>query len=164
MTDPIRFVINGRKTAMLAPANRTLADMLREDLHLKGCKVGCDQSVCGACTVLVDGEPLSACSTMAFEVDGTSVVTIEGVRDGDMLSLVQRAFLETSGFQCGYCTPGMVMLATGLLQVNPEPDDAEIRSWMGANICRCTGYGAIVDAVKRAVESTRAAVMSEEHA
>jgi carbon-monoxide dehydrogenase small subunit len=163
MTELIHFVVNGRKTALKVPARLTLADMLREELHLKGCKVGCDQSVCGACTVLVDGVPLSACSTLAFEVDGTAIETIEGVQDGDTLSLVQRAFLETSGFQCGYCTPGMVLLATALLRAHPQPDEAETRAWMGANVCRCTGYTAIVEAVMRAAELTLAAA-AEEHA
>lgn len=152
MPESMRVNLNGRLVEFRAAPNRTLVDFLREDLGLKGCKIGCDQSVCGACTVILNGEPTPACSTFAFEADGGCLQTIEGQLSGDVLSPVQQAFLECSSFQCGYCTPGMIMLATALLQKNPTPDEDAIRSWMGSSICRCTGYGAILSGVRRAIE------------
>jgi len=162
MTATIDFTLNGKKVAAAVPANRVLADFLRDDWKLTGSKVGCDQAVCGACTVLVDGAPVAACSTFVFEVESAEVVTIEGLPDagglasGETLTPVQRGFLEASGFQCGYCTPGMIMLATALLKRHPDPDEKTVREWMSANICRCTGYNAILEAVQRAAAIARA--------
>ena len=149
----VAFTLNGRATARDVPANRVLADLIRRDERLLGTKLACDRAVCGACTVLVDGEPRAACSTFAFEVDGCDVTTIEGLAEEDRLSPIQEAFLRRSAFQCGYCTPGMILLAAALLRRNPDPDEAEIRRWMSANICRCTGYGMIVEAVRDAARA-----------
>jgi carbon-monoxide dehydrogenase small subunit len=145
----IALTVNGRPHRLSVAPNRVLADLLREDLLLTGCKIGCDQAVCGACTVLVDGTPATACTTFAFELDGKSVVTIEGLGDGTA-HRVQRAFLANTAFQCGFCTPGMVLSVTALLARHPDPDEATIRLWLNANICRCTGYQMIVDAVREA--------------
>jgi carbon-monoxide dehydrogenase small subunit len=149
-TVSIRFNLNGRQVSHEVPANQTLIDLIRRQERLLGTKLSCDQAVCGACTVLVNGQPRAACATFAFEADAQDVVTIEGLADGDGLSAVQQAFLDNAAFQCGYCTPGMIMLAAALLQQDPDPGEAAIRRWMGANICRCTGYQMIVDAVRAA--------------
>ena len=153
MTDAIEVAvtINGRGHHRLTvPPRRVLADVLREDLQLLGCKIGCDQAVCGACTVLVDDLPVTACTTFAFEIDGKAVTTIEGLAEGGRYDPVQRAFLEHSAFQCGFCTPGMILSVKALLARHPEPDEALIRRWLNANICRCTGYQMIVEAVRAA--------------
>ena len=152
MTDAIEVAvtINGRGHRLTVPPRRVLADVLREDLQLLGCKIGCDQAVCGACTVLVDGMPVTACTTFAFELDGKAVTTIEGLAAGGILDPVQRAFLEHSAFQCGFCTPGMILSVKALLARHPEPDERLIRQWLNANICRCTGYQMIVEAVRAA--------------
>ena len=149
----VAFTLNGRATARDVPANRVLADLIRRDERLPGTKLACDRAACGACTVLVDGEPRAACSTFAFEIDGCDVTTIEGLAEEDRLSPIQEAFLHHSAFQCGYCTPGMILLAAALLRRNPDPDEAEIRRWMSANICRCTGYRMIVEAVRSAART-----------
>ena len=152
MTDTVEIAvtINGRVHRLTVPPRRVLADVLREDLQLLGCKIGCDQAVCGACTVLVDGMPVTACTTFAFELDGRAVTTIEGLASGGILDPVQRAFLEHSAFQCGFCTPGMILSVKALLARHPEPDEWLIRQWLNANICRCTGYQLIVEAVRTA--------------
>ena len=152
MTDTIEIAvtINRRTHRLTVPPRRVLADVLREDLQLLGCKIGCDQAVCGACTVLVDDMPVTACTTFAFELDGKAVTTIEGLAEGGGLDPVQRAFLEHSAFQCGFCTSGMILSVKALLARHPEPDDALIRQWLNANICRCTGYQMIVEAVRAA--------------
>ena len=134
------------------PPRRVVADLLREDLQLPGCKIGCDQAVCGACTVLVDDLPVTACTTFAFELEGKAVTTIEGLaRDGG-LHPIQRAFLEHGAFQCGFCTPGMILSVKALLARHPDPNEGLIRQWLSANICRCTGYQTIVEAVRAAVK------------
>jgi len=144
--------VNGAPQRLTVAPNRVLADVLREDLALTGCKIGCDQAVCGACTVLVDGQPTTACTTFAFEIDGKSVLTIEGLGNGT-LHPVQRAFLDHTAFQCGFCTPGMILSVTALLAHDPDPDEATIRLWLNANICRCTGYQMIIDAVRAAARA-----------
>jgi carbon-monoxide dehydrogenase small subunit len=143
----IAVTINGRAHRLAVPPRRVLADVLREDLQLFGCKIGCDQAVCGACTVLVNGMPVTACATFAFEIDGKAVTTIEGLAEGGGLDPVQRAFLEHGAFQCGFCTPGMILSVKALLARHPDPDEALIRQWLSANICRCTGYQMIIEAV-----------------
>ena len=150
MTDTVEIAvtINGRVQRLTVPPCRVFADVLREDLQLLGCKIGCDQAVCGACTVLVDGMPVTACTTFAFELDGRAVTTIEGLAAGGILDPVQHAFLEHSAFQCGFCTPGMILSVKALLARHPEPDERLIRQWLNANICRCTGYQMIVEAVR----------------
>ena len=152
-TIEIAVTINGRGHRLAVPPRRVLADVLREDLQLLGCKIGCDQAVCGACTVLVDEMPVTACTTFAFEVDRKTVITIEGLAEGGGLDPVQRAFLEHGAFQCGFCTPGMILSVKALLARHPEPDEALIRQWLSANICRCTGYQMIVEAVRAAARS-----------
>jgi aerobic carbon-monoxide dehydrogenase small subunit len=149
----IAVAINGRTHRLAVPPRHVLADVLREDLQLLGCKIGCDQAVCGACTVLVDDMPITACATFAFEVDGKAVMTIEGLADDRALDPVQRAFLEHGAFQCGFCTPSMILSVKALLLRHPEPDEALIRQWLNANICRCTGYQMIVEAVRAAARA-----------
>jgi carbon-monoxide dehydrogenase small subunit len=155
MTEAIEItvMINGRAHRLAVAPRRVLADVLREDLQLLGCKIGCDQAVCGACTVLVDEMPVTACTTFAFEVDRKTVITIEGLSEGGGLDPIQRAFLEHGAFQCGFCTPGMILSVKALLARHPEPDEALIRQWLSANICRCTGYQMIVEAVRAAART-----------
>jgi carbon-monoxide dehydrogenase small subunit len=151
---PLKLDVNGRQWEGEVPAHLTLADLLRDELRLTGTKIGCDQAVCGTCTVLVDGAPVAACSTFAFMADGATVETIEGQAAADgALNAVQAAFKGNSAFQCGYCTPGFVLLATALLREHPRPDRATIREWLSANICRCTGYQMIFEAVETAAET-----------
>jgi aerobic carbon-monoxide dehydrogenase small subunit len=147
--------VNGVTQAARVPARRLLSDMLRHDLRLTGTHVGCEHGVCGACTVLLEGEPVRSCLTFAVMVDGARITTVEGLAgpDGE-LGPVQRAFRECHGLQCGFCTPGFLLLATELLERNPEPGDDEIADALGGNLCRCTGYVNIVRAVRRAAELT----------
>ncbi|EWY37194.1 hypothetical protein N825_20925 [Skermanella stibiiresistens SB22] len=151
------FTLNGKPASLRAPDNAVLVDVLREDHGLHGCRIGCDQAVCGACTVLVDGTPMAACSTFAFEVEGRSVLTIEGVANASdgAPDPIQRAFLEERGFQCGYCTAGMILTTRALLERDPDPTEATIRAWLGAGVCRCTGYSAIISAVHTAARLLR---------
>jgi carbon-monoxide dehydrogenase small subunit len=150
-TLPLAFTLNGAPVSVTVPTNRTLADLLRDDMRLKGTRIACGRTVCGACTVLIDGVPRAACSAFAWEVDGATVTTIEGVegRDGAP-DAVQRAFARFSAFQCGYCTSGMVLMTRALLAEHPRPDRDTIRDWISSNICRCTGYGLILEAVEAA--------------
>ena len=149
----ITVTINRRTYRLNVPPNRIFADLLREDLLLTGCKIGCDQAVCGACTVLVDGLPVTACTTFAFELDGTAVTTIEGLSEEGMLHPIQRTFLEHSAFQCGFCTPGMILSVKALLEHYSDPDETTIRQWLDANICRCTRYQMIIEAVRAAAKA-----------
>ena len=149
----ITVTINRRTYRLNVPPNRIFADLLREDLLLTGCKIGCDQAVCGACTVLVDGLPVTACTTFAFELDGTAVTTIEGLSEEGMLHPIQRTFLEHSAFQCGFCTPGMILSVKALLEHYSDPDETTIQQWLDANICRCTGYQMIIEAVRAAAKA-----------
>jgi len=139
--------VNGRPVILTVEPRETLAHVLRERLGLTGTKVSCGVQVCGACTALVDGLPVSSCTLLAADVEGRTVRTIEGVADGDRLHPVQRAFLRSAAFQCGFCTPGMVMAAIALLERRPHPTRAEVVEGLEGNICRCTGYEAIIDAV-----------------
>ena len=154
---PLRFVLNGKEETRLVPVERTLADFLHDDLLLPGTKLGCSRGACGACVALVDGKPLASCSAFAFQVDGCDVRTIEGLAQNGKLHAVQQAFIERSAFQCGYCTGGMVLLATALLEHHPEPDRATIVEWISSNICRCTGYALIIEAVELAARRLREA-------
>ena len=146
--------VNGTVRAARVPARRLLSDVLRHDLQLTGTHVGCEHGVCGACTVLLDGEPVRSCLTFAVMVDGAEITTVEGLADPSdgELSPVQRAFRECHGLQCGFCTPGFLLLATDLLARTPDPSDDEIAEALGGNLCRCTGYVNIVRSVKRAAE------------
>jgi aerobic-type carbon monoxide dehydrogenase small subunit (CoxS/CutS family) len=146
----ISLTLNGKAHDLAVPPNAVLADLLRDCFALNGCKVGCDEGVCGACTVLVDGAPRAACTTFAFAVDGCSVRTIEGVGRAGVLDRVQAAFLATGAFQCGFCTSGMILSIVALLAREPDPNDETIRDWLGGNLCRCTGYRQIVDAIRHA--------------
>lgn len=154
----IRFQLNGQWREATVEPHRLLADFLRDVLQLKGTRVSCEVQICGACTVLVDGHPVSACTTPVFEIDGRSVLTIEGLADGDKLHPIQQAFWQEGGFECGYCTPGMILSTYALLSEHPNPSDEQIKHQLASNICRCTGYVSIIAAVKRAAESLRAQV------
>jgi carbon-monoxide dehydrogenase small subunit len=144
------FTVNGARRSVMVADQQTLADMLRDQLGLAGCKVGCDQGICGACTVLVDGMPVAACSSFAFMAEGATIETVEGLASGDRLDPVQQAFLETGAVQCGFCTAGLIMSVHALLRRLPDPDDATISHWLEAHVCRCTGYAAILKAVRLA--------------
>ena len=147
--------INGASRSVPRSPDRSLLDLLRFDLGLTGTKYGCGEGECGACTVLVDGAPVPSCQVRAIEADGARVVTIEGLAPGGELNEVQRSFLEHSAFQCGYCTPGMIVRATALLDESPDPSDEEIVEAMEGNLCRCGGYTRILRAVRRAAELRR---------
>jgi len=151
----ISVVVNGEERRRRVEARRTLADFIREDCALTGTHLGCEHGVCGACTVIVDGEAVRSCLMFAVQADGADVVTVEGLSGSDgTLSPVQDAFREDHGLQCGFCTPGFVVTVTQLLRENPAPTDDEIREGISGNLCRCTGYQGIVRAVKRASETT----------
>ncbi len=151
----IALTLNGRVLRASVAPQMLLADLLRDQWGLTGTKIGCDQATCGACTVLVDGAPMAACATFAWQADGAAVTTIEGLAAGSALDPVQEAFKARSAFQCGYCTPGMILSAKALLARNPAPDRAAIRDWLSANVCRCTGYQMIVEAVEDAARRLR---------
>ncbi|WP_327150987.1 (2Fe-2S)-binding protein [Nocardia sp. NBC_01329] len=153
----IEFSLNGEKQNCRIDSNAVLLDVLRENLGCRGVRGSCERGVCGACTVLVDDVPVASCSTFAFAVDGASVETVEGLAAADgTLSPQQRAFAECGGYQCGFCTSGMLMLTTGLLRREPRPDRGTIRDWISSNTCRCTGYEMIMESVERAAELTAA--------
>jgi carbon-monoxide dehydrogenase small subunit len=146
----ISLVVNGTSETVDVNAGTRLIDLLRDDLRLSGVKEGCGVGECGACTVLLDGEPVCSCITPAFSARGRDVITIEGLeRDGE-LDAVQKAFLENDAVQCGFCTPGMILTAKALLMKNPHPDTKEIKRALAGNLCRCTGYVPIIKAVRSA--------------
>jgi aerobic-type carbon monoxide dehydrogenase small subunit (CoxS/CutS family) len=151
----IRCTVNGRPVEREVPVTRMLVDFLRDDLDLTGTKRSCDVEVCGVCTVLVDGRPVSACTFLAFEADGQDVLTIEGLASGATLHPLQQAFIDEYGMQCGYCTPGMILTAKALLEDEPAPTRERIAEHMHGNLCRCTGYKPIVEAIHRAAERMR---------
>lgn len=143
----IRVEVNGRWYEREVEARRLLVHFLREDLGLTGTNVGCETSLCGACTILVDGQAVKCCTQLAVQADGRSIVTIEGLAQGSQLHPLQEAFHEHHGLQCGYCTPGMILAAASLLAENPSPSETEIRESLKGNVCRCTGYHNIVKAI-----------------
>ncbi len=149
----ITVIVNGATERLTVPSNMTLLQMLREKLALTGTKNGCEAGECGACTVLVDGEPVNSCMMLAVEADSHEVLTVEGLAPEGRLSPLQQAFVEHNAVQCGFCTPGMLMSAYALLQGNPEPTGAEIREALVGNLCRCTGYVRIIQAVRTAASS-----------
>jgi aerobic carbon-monoxide dehydrogenase small subunit len=154
-TTRITGTINGRERSLEVDNATLLLDLLR-DLGLTGAKPSCEMEVCGACTVQLDGLPVSACTTLAVELDGRTVETVEGLaQSADALHPVQEAFLKQSAFQCGFCTPGMIMSAKALLEANPSPSRDDVVHWLEGSICRCTGYESIVDAVLDAAEAIR---------
>ena len=153
---PLSFTLNGRLQELDVEPHELLLDVVRDRLGLTGAKRSCDVQVCGACTLLVDGRPVSACTTLAFEVRGRSVLTIEGLaEDGGKLHPLQEAFIEHGGFQCGFCTPGMILAAKALLDENPAPSEAELKHFMHGNICRCTGYKKIIESIMAAAKKMR---------
>ena len=141
--------VNGETYRMSVPDNRTLLQAIRDDLGLTGTKEGCGVGECGACTVLVDGRPVNSCLALAVEMDGREITTVEGLAKDGVLDSLQQAFIEEGAVQCGFCTPGMLMSAQGLLNKNPSPTEDEIRKAIQGNLCRCTGYDPIVRAVKK---------------
>jgi carbon-monoxide dehydrogenase small subunit len=155
-TIPVSFILNGHPQEMEVEPHELLLDVIRERMGLTGVKRSCDVQVCGACTLLVDGRPVSACTTLAFEVRGRSVLTIEGLAEEDgKLHPLQEAFIEHGGFQCGFCTPGMILAAKALLDENPNPSEDELKHFMHGNICRCTGYKKIIESIMAAAKKMR---------
>jgi aerobic-type carbon monoxide dehydrogenase small subunit (CoxS/CutS family) len=146
----VRITVNGEAWSGDVPVEEVLLDLLRQRLHLTGTKRSCESEICGACTVLVDGAPTSSCSHFAFETNGKSVTTIEGLGSAEAPDPLQEAFIRHMGFQCGYCTSGQIMAAKGLLLRNPTPNQAEMAEWMSGNVCRCGCYAAIAAAIRDA--------------
>lgn len=147
----VTMIVNGREMSAEVENRTLLSTALRENLNLTGTHIGCDTSQCGACVVHVDGKPVKSCSMFAVEVNGADIATIEGQESADgSLNVIQQAFKDHHGLQCGFCTPGMVMSAAALLKDNPKPSEAEIRKYLEGNICRCTGYQGIVNAIMAA--------------
>ena len=144
----IRLAVNGVEHAVSVEPRRTLADALREDCSLTGTHLGCEHGVCGACTVLVDNKPVRSCLMLAVQAEGAAIRTVEGLADGEQLNDLQAAFWEHHALQCGFCTPGFLMLATGILETQPSVSEEELRNILASNLCRCTGYRNIVEAVK----------------
>jgi len=160
MSEPIAFTltVNGKHYQVRAPARRNLADALREDCGLTGTHLGCEHGVCGACTVLVDGKPIRSCLMFAVQAQGTEIRTVEGLAQGETFHPLQQAFWEHHGLQCGFCTPGFLMLALGVLEAEPDIRDEELKHALSSNLCRCTGYQNILKAVRAA-----AAEMKKKH-
>jgi len=150
MGHQIQLEINGKKVEREVEARRLLVHFLRDDLGLTGTNVGCETSLCGACTVLIDGQAVKSCTQLAVQADGCKITTIEGLASGQTLHPLQESFREEHGLQCGYCTPGMIMAAAGFLAENPNPSEGEIRDALKGNVCRCTGYHNIVKAIQAA--------------
>jgi len=150
----LKFIVNGVEAILEVKTNETLANVLREKLDLTGTKIGCDAGECGACTVLIDGEPIVSCLTLAIDCEGKDIMTIEGLADQSTGELhpIQKAFIENHGAQCGFCTPGVIMSSKTLLDKNQNPSRLEIREALNGHICRCTGYVSIVDSVSAAAE------------
>ena len=151
----IQFVINGESVGIEVKPWRTLLEMIREDLNLTGTKEGCGHGECGSCTVIMGGKTVNSCLVPALEADGQEILTIEGFCSGDTLHPIQDAFVERSGMQCGFCTPGMIISAKALLDRNPAPSETEIREAMAGNFCRCTGYTKIVESIDAAARLLR---------
>lgn len=158
MKQPIQLIINGDQYAVSVDPWRSLNEVLRDDLNLTGTKLGCGSGDCGACTVLVDGKAVSSCLTLAVEMDGKSITTVEGLAiSGEQLHPIQEAFVSQGAIQCGFCTAGMQLAAANLLGQNPNPTEKQIREALSGNLCRCTGYNKIVDAIKVAAEKMKPA-------
>jgi aerobic carbon-monoxide dehydrogenase small subunit len=155
-THPITLQVNGRSRQAEVPSRQLLSDCLRHTLGLPGTHVGCEHGVCGACTVLMDGRAVRSCLTFAVQADGCQLTTVEGLARGETLHPIQEAFWEEHGLQCGFCTPGMLMAAHDLLSHNPDPSDDDIREAISGNLCRCTGYTYIVNAIRSAAAKLRA--------
>lgn len=154
-TESLSFTVNGSHEELDVEPRRLLSAVLRDELGLTGTKRGCDTAKCGACTVLLNGDPIKACNVLAPQVDGEEIVTVEGLAEDGDLAPVQEAFWSQYSFQCGYCTPGFLTTTTALLEQNADPTEAEIREYLSGNICRCTGYVKIVEGVREAARLTR---------
>ena len=152
---PLHLTVNGQTYDIEVSARRTLVDLLRYDLGLTGTKEACGVGVCGACTVLLDGRMVASCITLALQASDSQVTTIEGVAQDKRLHPLQKSFMTHGGFQCGICTPGQIVAAKALLDVNPSPTEEEIRGWMMGNLCRCTGYYQIIDSIVQAIGPSR---------
>ena len=152
----ITLNVNGRSYALQVEPRRTLADVIRDQCHQTGTHIGCEHGVCGACTVLVDGEPVRSCLMFAVQAQGKAIRTVEGLASGATLHPLQRAFMEHHGLQCGYCTPGFLMLATGILECDPDISDEDLLDALSSNLCRCTGYENIFKAVRAASREMKA--------
>ncbi len=152
----IRLTVNGETHEVAIEPRQSLLQVLREELHLTGTKEGCNEGECGACTVFLDGQTVDSCLIFGLEANGRDVVTIEGLAQGDQLDPVQKAFAEYGAVQCGFCTPGMILAAKALLDNTPNPAEADIRRGISGNLCRCTGYVKIVEAIKAAAQNTSA--------
>lgn len=150
----VTMTVNGVAQTVTTAAHQTLLYLLRDDLHLYGTKDGCSEGECGACTVLMDGLPVNACLILAGQADGKDIVTIEGLAADGRLHPLQRAFVQAGAVQCGFCTPGLILSAVALLEGNPRPSDDQIRHALTGNLCRCTGYTQIIEAVKQAAAET----------
>jgi aerobic carbon-monoxide dehydrogenase small subunit len=157
MTEKIEvaLLINGARHVVRVEPRRTLVDAIRDDCGLTGTHIGCEHGVCGACTVLIDGEPVRSCLMFAVQADGREIRTVEGLGRGEALHLLQRAFMEHHGLQCGFCTPGFLMLAAGVLEREPDISDADLIEVLASNLCRCTGYQNIIKAVRAAAAEMR---------
>jgi carbon-monoxide dehydrogenase small subunit len=157
MTDKlaITLTINGRDHAITVEPRRTLADAIREDCGQTGTHIGCEHGVCGACTVIVEGEPVRSCLMFAVQAEGKEIRTVEGLAKGDDLHVMQQAFMDHHGLQCGFCTPGFMMLAVGVLERDPDISDEDLIDVLSSNLCRCTGYQNIIKAVRAAAEQLR---------
>ena len=153
----INLAVNGRDYPVTIDQGRNLLSVIRTEVGLTGTKEGCDDCECGACMVLLDGQPVNSCSYLAVQAQGREITTVEGLADGDALSVLQRNLLEEGGVQCGFCTPGMLLSATALLARTPEPSEEEVRIGLSGNLCRCTGYTKIVAAVQRTAVELRQA-------
>jgi len=151
----IKVKINGKSHEVIVPPWRTLLELIREDLKLTGTKEGCGQGECGSCTVIMGGKTVNSCLVLAMEADGQEILTVEGLEDGDKLHPVQEAFVEHAGMQCGFCTPGMIMSATALLDRNPNPSEEDIREGIAGNFCRCTGYTKIIESIGAAAKAMK---------
>jgi aerobic carbon-monoxide dehydrogenase small subunit len=149
--------INGEERSWLSSSRDSLLEALRERLGMTGAKEGCNNGNCGACSVIMDGRLVNSCLVMAAETEGASITTIEGLAQGEQLHPLQRAYLEEAALQCGICTPGFLMASKALLEVNPNPSEGEIRFWLAGNLCRCTGYDKIIEAVEKAAAEMRGA-------
>jgi carbon-monoxide dehydrogenase small subunit len=153
----IEITVNGHLHQAEVPARRLLADFLRDDLFLTGTKRGCETGVCGACSVLMDGEVVKSCLSLAVQADGHEITTVEGLAPDGVIHPVQEAFMEHGGFQCGYCTPGFLMASIAILNEMPDPTEEQIRAGLSGNLCRCTGYVGIVESIMAAAEKLRGA-------
>jgi carbon-monoxide dehydrogenase small subunit len=161
MIQLVELTVNGERHELAIEPRRTLVDVLRHDLGLTGTHVGCEHGICGACTVLVDGAPARACLVFAAQVEGAEIRTVESLAEGGRLNDLQQCFSEHHGLQCGFCTPGMLMLAEGYLAEEPEPTTEEIREVVASNLCRCTGYQTIVEAIDDCASRRRAAFQDQ---